>query len=217
MKIFASELRSVIRLVLSEDNSAKNESLKGWEVDTPLGSRSRDWLERGAKSDSEVSAGLIFPIRKRDRPNHIGEYNLNRPPIPSLAAQYAPDGPSPNARLYARYNNVNKHEGIDIGVPIGTDVLAPTGGQISSAGGHTMRLEGEDGREYVFHHLDSFSASVGSSVSAGSVIAKSGNKQPSTAPHLHFGVKVGGRYIDPMTLWGVSSIAAIPDASRGIA
>jgi len=210
MKISDCDLRSVIRSVLVEDKDFLGEKYGGWKVN--LGNYRRR-LPGGRSGDGSAdSSGLVFPIRKRDRPRSYGPYDLNRDPIPSLAAQYAPDGPTPNARLYQRYNNSNQHLGIDIGVPIGTDVLSPAAGRITAASGHTMHLEGDDGRVYVFHHLDSFISSPGQSVTAGQVIARSGNKGPSTAPHLHFGVKENGSYIDPMTLWGASSLAAIPDA-----
>ena len=211
MKITDSKLRSIIRLAISEAAEIKNESLKS-SFGADIGSsRSFSRIDNfgGNEEESDSDSGIVFPIRRSDRPGSYGPYTLRRPPIPSLAAKYAPDGPEPNPGLHNRYSNYNQHLGIDIGVPIGTDVLSPVSGEVIFASGHTMKIIGADRREYTFNHLDSFLYSPGQTVSQGEVVAKSGNKGASTAPHLHFAIKVGGSPIDPMSLYGSSSISGI--------
>lgn len=96
------------------------------------------------------------------------------------------------------------HNGIDIAVPIGTDVLAPDSGRISEVwenekGGKCMAIIGRTGIRFGFAHLDQQLRKVGEIVNAGDVIAKSGNTGGSTGPHLHFTVKQNGNWVNPET------------------
>ena len=159
----------------------------------------------------------LFPVRREDRPNKISPYGM-RDPIVDLARKHAPDGPEPDRKLYKRYSKPSLHGGIDLGIPIGTDLIAPVAGKIvatnpnpKASGGKYMKLKGDDGRAYEFMHLDSFVAPRGQKVEKGQVIAKSGNTGPSTGPHLHFQVRENGKLIDPMTLYGGGSIQTITE------
>jgi murein DD-endopeptidase MepM/ murein hydrolase activator NlpD len=93
--------------------------------------------------------------------------------------------------------------GVDIAVPVGTDILAAHDGTVSvgwDAGGygHYITLTGTDGLVTRYGHLDSVTVSNGQTVSAGDVISKSGNSGSSTGPHLHYEVMKDGRYINPL-------------------
>jgi murein DD-endopeptidase MepM/ murein hydrolase activator NlpD len=168
-----------------------------------------------ALSISETDA--LFPVKAEDRPGRLSSPFGMRGALMSLARQHAPDGPQPNRALYKKYSKSRKHGGIDVPLPIGTDIVAPVSGKISainpnsSSGGKIMYLKGEDGRRYEFMHLDSFVASRGQGVERGQVIAKSGNTGPSTGPHLHFQVRERGRLIDPMTLYRSTNIQSISE------
>jgi murein DD-endopeptidase MepM/ murein hydrolase activator NlpD len=95
------------------------------------------------------------------------------------------------------------HKGMDIGVPIGTEIHAGHDGTISAgydAGGYGryITLAGADGLVTKYAHLDSVIAGDGLTVKAGDVIATSGNSGNSTGPHLHFEVVKDGRHINPI-------------------
>lgn len=98
-----------------------------------------------------------------------------------------------------------EHPGIDIAVPMGSLVRAPGGGIILQTGEHEaygrfVLLEHPDGYQSMYGHLSRILAVQGAAVSAGEVIARSGNSGRSSAPHLHFEIRLNGVSIDPETL-----------------
>lgn len=97
------------------------------------------------------------------------------------------------------------HDGIDIGVPIGTACRAADGGRVVEArnhgSGYGNYVEIDHGAVSTFYgHLDSIAVRAGQSVSQGQLIGRTGNTGSSTGPHLHFGAKRGDTSIDPRPL-----------------
>lgn len=95
------------------------------------------------------------------------------------------------------------HQGLDIAVPMYSDVVAADGGKVSYVGydggyGVTVRIDHGNGRYTEYAHLNGYYVLKGESVEKGQVIAQSGSTGNSTGPHLHFGVKESGEYVDPM-------------------
>lgn len=95
------------------------------------------------------------------------------------------------------------HEGVDLGVPIGTPVRAAAEGVVSFAAvrgayGWLVVIEHADGWETYYAHNSQLLVKVGDSVQQGQVIAKSGSSGRTTGPHLHFEVRRNGVPIDPM-------------------
>ena len=102
---------------------------------------------------------------------------------------------------------LDMHHGVDLGVPIGTDVHAMTGGRVSLAGpmsgyGLAVMIEHGGGWVTLYGHLDRVDVAVGDRVRAGQRVGLSGNTGLSTAPHLHFEVRRFGRSRDPVPLLG---------------
>ncbi|HEY7685211.1 MAG TPA: M23 family metallopeptidase [Gemmatimonadales bacterium] len=94
------------------------------------------------------------------------------------------------------------HEGIDIAVPIGTPVRASGGGTVEAARtdsdyGLFALLRHPDGYESMYGHASRLLVQEGEQVSAGQVIALTGNSGRSTAPHLHFEIRRQGQSLDP--------------------
>lgn len=94
------------------------------------------------------------------------------------------------------------HQGVDIGCPTGTDVLAAKDGVAKpfpqpgwGSGGNTLLINHGGGTWTIYMHLDSFMCQDGDQVKAGQVVAKSGNSDGgtgnNTGPHLHFEVWEG--------------------------
>jgi len=95
------------------------------------------------------------------------------------------------------------HPGIDICVPIGTDVRATADGVVTSAGyrvgfGRTIQMDHGNGLSTVYAHNSKLLVSRGSRVKRGDSIALSGNSGRSTAPHVHYEVRRNGSPINPV-------------------
>jgi murein DD-endopeptidase MepM/ murein hydrolase activator NlpD len=97
------------------------------------------------------------------------------------------------------------HPGIDIAVPLGSLVRASGGGVVLQTGAHGeygnfVLVEHPEGYQSMYGHLSRILAVQGMPVRAGEVIALSGNTGRSSAPHLHFEIRLNGVSIDPGTL-----------------
>lgn len=96
----------------------------------------------------------------------------------------------------------SNHKGIDIGASSGSDIVAAADGTVTistysySAGNYIMINHG-GGVSTVYLHCSKLLVSVGETVKKGQVIAKVGSTGYSTGPHLHFGVRVNGAYVNP--------------------
>lgn len=96
----------------------------------------------------------------------------------------------------------SNHKGIDIGASTGSDIIAAAAGEVVistysySAGNYVMINHG-GGVYTVYMHASKLLCKVGDTVKQGQVIAKVGSTGYSTGPHLHFGVRLNGTYVDP--------------------
>jgi murein DD-endopeptidase MepM/ murein hydrolase activator NlpD len=97
------------------------------------------------------------------------------------------------------------HPGIDIAVPTGTPIRASGGGTVARTGsdeeyGLFVLINHPEGYQTMYGHTSRILVTDGDEVSAGQVLALSGSTGRSTAPHLHFEVRRGGRSVDPRSL-----------------
>jgi murein DD-endopeptidase MepM/ murein hydrolase activator NlpD len=100
----------------------------------------------------------------------------------------------------------HKHSGQDFAVPVGTPVKSVASGTVVTAGwggayGNNIVIRHANGKYSQYAHLSKFNAKVGERVSAGEVIARSGNTGNSSGPHLHFEIRnkpVYGYAINPV-------------------
>ncbi len=65
--------------------------------------------------------------------------------------------------------------------------------------------------EFTYGHLEHIYVTLGKVVSMGDIIGKSGDSGRVTAAHLHFGIKLNGRPIDPLPILTLLSDSAISD------
>lgn len=99
------------------------------------------------------------------------------------------------------------HDGVDVSMPIGTELYSPVSGKIrlaksDSYGGKYIQVLASDGKGHWCLHLSEFKVKVGDLVQQGQLIGISGNTGQSTGPHTHFGLQsnaaVWDSHIDPL-------------------
>lgn len=98
------------------------------------------------------------------------------------------------------------HQGLDIGFPTGTHVLACEKGTVTTAGwggglGNCIIIDHGEGLETVYGHLNAINVKTGQKVVRGQYIGNVGSTGNSTGPHLHLGIKLNGSYVNPEKGW----------------
>lgn len=94
------------------------------------------------------------------------------------------------------------HSGIDIGGAYGADIVASLAGQVtkatwSSMNGNHVVIDHGNGVTTHYLHASKLLVKAGDYVKQGQVIMKCGSTGWSTAPHLHFTIRVNGALVDP--------------------
>ncbi len=149
---------------------------------------------------------------KGRQPTHGGW----RMPIP-LARVVSPFNPH---RMHPVLHVVMPHNGVDLRASTGTPVYATAAGTVVGVGndgpcGNKVEIAHPGGISSVYCHLSRFAAGlhVGQHVEGRQLIAYVGQTGRVTGPHLHFGIKKGGQFIDPMTL-RLDTVRVVPRGRR---
>jgi murein DD-endopeptidase MepM/ murein hydrolase activator NlpD len=137
--------------------------------------------------------------------------------------------PVPLARIASRFNPrrmhpvlhvLMPHNGVDFASPVGAPVYATASGVVQSVGnggpcGNMVQIDHAGGITSVYCHLSRFAAGLhsGQRVESRQLIAYVGQTGRVTGPHLHFGIKRNGVFIDPMTL-RLDGVRVVPRGKR---
>ncbi len=94
------------------------------------------------------------------------------------------------------------HSGIDIGGAYGADIVASLAGRVtkatwSSMNGNHVVIDHGNGVTTHYLHASKLLVKEGDYVKQGQVIMKCGSTGWSTAPHLHFTIRINGALVDP--------------------
>ncbi|WP_338864138.1 M23 family metallopeptidase [Myxococcus stipitatus] len=169
-------------------------------------------LRYGEVLAAQYTGGLVGPkkvfryVLPDGQPNYFQEDGASaKKTFLKSPLKYAHVTSKFGSRFHPVLQYLKNHNGVDYGTPIGTPVWAVADGTVtqaaySGAAGNMVVLRHANGYETQYMHLSKFGEGirVGSRVSQKQVIAYSGNTGRSTGPHLHFGMKRGGGYTNPL-------------------
>lgn len=122
--------------------------------------------------------------------------------LPYTGGVCAPSGLPVDGVLTQRFHAY--HSGIDLGIPLGTPVLATHSGTVvyadwSDVGYGYLVIIQNDAFITYYAHNTSFNVSVNQLVGRGSIIAWSGSTGNSTGPHVHYETRINDVPVDPLT------------------
>jgi murein DD-endopeptidase MepM/ murein hydrolase activator NlpD len=95
------------------------------------------------------------------------------------------------------------HRAIDISLKEGTALYATMEGTVVFTGekeylGETLGINNDEGFGITYSHLSEILVKEGEKVKKNQLIALSGNSGRSNAPHLHYGVQMQGKWVNPV-------------------
>lgn len=179
----------------NKEIAAQEETIKAVEAQI----KKREEEERkAAEAAARAAAAAAAAAKKNNTPTvSLGDIRF-RWPCPASGRITSGFGsrksPTKGASTY--------HNGIDIGAPTGSAIVAAASGEVvtatysGSAGNYIMISHG-GGIYTLYMHCSKLNVSVGQQVKAGQTIGKVGSTGYSTGPHLHFGIRAGGSYLNP--------------------
>jgi murein DD-endopeptidase MepM/ murein hydrolase activator NlpD len=107
------------------------------------------------------------------------------------------------ARRHPVLNYTRAHNGVDYSAPPGAPVASVASGVVTFAGwtrggGRTVKVRHSSGYESEYLHLSSISVRAGARVGQGELVGRVGATGLVTGPHLHYGLRRNGSYVNPV-------------------
>jgi murein DD-endopeptidase MepM/ murein hydrolase activator NlpD len=115
-------------------------------------------------------------------------------------------------RRHPLHTEPSAHEGLDFAAPLGTPILAASGGVVRTAAfqggfGNLIEIDHGDGLLTRYAHAKVLLVKKGDLVARGQLIARVGSTGLSTGPHLHFEVRKHDKPQDPRAYLTGSPVA----------
>jgi murein DD-endopeptidase MepM/ murein hydrolase activator NlpD len=107
------------------------------------------------------------------------------------------------ARRHPVLNYTRAHNGVDYAAPPGAPVASVASGVVTLAGwtrggGRTVRVRHTSGYESEYLHLSVMTVRAGARIGQGDVVGRVGATGLATGPHLHYGLRRHGAYVNPV-------------------
>ncbi|MBN2757202.1 MAG: M23 family metallopeptidase [Bacteroidales bacterium] len=109
-------------------------------------------------------------------------------------------------RIHPIYKILKMHTGIDLTAPRGTEIHASGNGIVTRADwaggyGNCVRINHGYGYMTLYGHMNKFIVRPGQKVKRGDVIGYVGSTGLSTSPHLHYEVRINGKFVNPVNFY----------------
>lgn len=174
------------------------------------------WRPKIATAGSYVVRLRATMVGKRAHTSATSPVQIQAAPVTATTGVFPVQGAYSFGGADSRFGAVREghsHQGQDIAADAGTPIVAPRAGTIfwrayqADGAGHYVVLTGDDGRAYVFMHMQTGSVLVdkGQAVTAGQPLGAVGATGHADGPHLHFEIWLDGWYaskashpIDPL-------------------
>lgn len=134
--------------------------------------------------------------------------------VPRISSRFNPQ------RLHPVLHVVMPHTGVDFAATTGTPVYATAAGVVSAAGdggacGNMVQVQHGNGLTSSYCHLSRFAAGLhaGQRVEGRQLVGYVGQTGRATGPHLHFAVRRGDGFIDPLSL-NLDGVRVLPRGAR---
>lgn len=158
-----------------------------------------------AKADSLLSLSASVDEAFMDIFRQLSSDSLVRPPmiLPIENISYSQTGASVGSKIDPFYKAYVYHEGLDLIASRGTPVLAAADGVVQKVGtskklGKTVEILHAGGYVTVYAHLESVAVRSGQTVQARQKVGGVGMSGKAFAPHLHYEVRRGNEFLDPV-------------------
>ena len=148
-------------------------------ISNPVSQKVVVGTKRVIAADKGGDAKMMWPVKRVER---------------SYVSSYVGDG--------------RGHKGMDIVAPAGTPIYAATGGTVTCSGwdssgyGYKIIVKHSNGYETLYAHCSALYVKKGDTVARGETIGAVGTTGRSTGNHLHFEVRINGRFTDPSAFIG---------------
>ena len=198
-KVACNELKAELEVKLASLNdkvSVKTKYMSQLKDDAKL-------LEQSIDEITQKANELEAELRRIASSSTTSKYTGGTMTWP-LPGYYTITSPFGN-RLHPTLHVYKLHTGVDIAGSgcNGKNVVAAADGKVITAGwlsgyGYTVMIDHGGGVVTLYGHSQKLLVSVGQQVKAGQAIMLVGSTGNSTGPHLHFEVRIDGKYVDPL-------------------
>jgi hypothetical protein len=173
------------------------------------------WMSRRAWA-TRLEEG---PVAAANRLAEIAQEREEAVPQPAHDVVYVSSRFGP--RFHPVLHRWRPHNGVDFAAPRGTPIRAVEAGKVTHSGwlgaaGRAVVLE-HDGYTSHYAHMSRIARGLrrGDTVEPGEVIGYVGASGRATGHHLHFGIKIDGKWVDPLHD-GLERLEPIEDAEIAV-
>ena len=195
--------------IMNKNGLGKEIILVGQELKIPIGELNEDVV-----ADSAVNSGvaLVFEMGNKaacSTEADKGQFNWPVRGTNWISSHYG-------RRFHPIYRKYKFHNGIDIAGRHGTPIVSASKGEVLFSGykaysGKVVYIKHAGDLVTVYAHCSKLLVKKGQKIKAGQVIAKMGRTGKVTGIHLHFAVKKGKRYLNPMKFIGKSETSTLSE------